>query len=272
MATITPKRSLGQNFLKDQNIARKIVASLGAARNDLIIEIGPGTGNLTRHLLELGIPVIAIEIDQRAVSILKDELSTENLTIIHSDILDFDLAQFARQNNGRIKIVGNLPYYISSQILFYVFKNVEYIDKALFMFQKEVAKRLIAKPRTKDYGILTLATELSGSAKILFDVSPKCFFPEPKVWSSIVEINFNEPIVSRQEYQKIMEIVRIGFNQRRKTLKNSLKNYVENKTKLTINQYIEGLDDETAEMFSKRAEELSSADFILLCELLNKDR
>jgi 16S rRNA (adenine1518-N6/adenine1519-N6)-dimethyltransferase len=180
MAIITPKKSLGQNFLHDQNIARKIAAALDINENDVVIEIGPGTGNLTRFLLEYDAPVYAVEIDKRAIAVLEDEFSDENLNIIHKDILDFDLKDFAESEKRNIKIVGNLPYYISSQILFYIFENAELVEKAIFMLQKEVARRICSKPRTKDYGILTVATELSSSPGILFDVSPKCFLSRAK--------------------------------------------------------------------------------------------
>ncbi len=269
MASITPKKSLGQNFLTDQNIARKIVDSLDIQHDDVIIEIGAGTGGLTKFLLGKGVPVYAIEIDSRAVAVLKSEFTDTRLNVIQSDILVFDLPKFAAEHLGNIKIVGNLPYYISSQILFYVFDNVEFISKAVLMLQKEVAQRLCSRTRTKDYGILTVATELSGSARLLFNVSPKCFYPEPKVFSTLLELNFSNTTVSREKYKKIMILVRTAFNQRRKTLKNSLKDYIEKNTKLTINQYIETLDSGTAKIFTKRAEELTSSDFFEFYELIN---
>jgi 16S rRNA (adenine1518-N6/adenine1519-N6)-dimethyltransferase len=262
MANIAPKKSLGQNFLHDQNIARKIAASLDIQENDIVIEIGPGTGNLTKFLIDYGVPVYAIEIDKRAIAVLEEEFPNENLNIIHKDILDFDLKVFAENENGNINIVGNLPYYISSQILFYIFDNAEFVKKAILMLQKEVARRLCSKPRSKDYGILTVATELSSTPRILFDVSPKCFFPEPKVWSSIIELDLSEQIVTRIKYKKTMELVRTAFNQRRKTMKNSLKNYVEMKTNLTFNQYIAEADESMAKIFTQRPEELSAKEFI----------
>jgi len=262
MANIAPKKSLGQNFLHDKNIARKIASSLDIQENDLIIEIGPGTGNLTRFLIEHDVPVYAIEIDKRAIAVLQDEFTASNLNIIHKDILDFNLEGFAENEKRNIKIVGNLPYYISSQILFYIFDNAEFIKIAIFMLQKEVARRLCSKPRTKDYGILTVATKLSSSPKILFDVSPKCFYPEPKVWSSIIELDLSGPIVPRNKYKKTMELVRTAFNQRRKTMKNSLKNYVEVKTNLTFNQYIANADESLSKIFTQRPEELSPKEFL----------
>jgi 16S rRNA (adenine1518-N6/adenine1519-N6)-dimethyltransferase len=262
MAIIAPKKSLGQNFLHDQNIARKIAAALDINENDVVIEIGPGTGNLTRFLLEYDAPVYAVEIDKRAIAVLEDEFSDENLNIIHKDILDFDLKDFAESEKRNIKIVGNLPYYISSQILFYIFENAELVEKAIFMLQKEVARRICSKPRTKDYGILTVATELSSSPGILFDVSPKCFYPEPKVWSSIIEFDLSEQIVSRDKYKKTMELVRTAFNQRRKTMKNSLKKYIEKNTHLTLNQYVADADEGLAKIFTQRPEELSAKEFV----------
>jgi 16S rRNA (adenine1518-N6/adenine1519-N6)-dimethyltransferase len=261
MANIAPKKSLGQNFLHDQNIARKIAAALDIQDNDVVIEIGPGTGNLTKFLLEHGVPIYAVEIDKRAIAVLEDEFSDENLNIIHKDILDFDLKGFAKIENRNIKIIGNLPYYISSQIIFYIFDNAELVEKAIFMLQKEVARRICSNPRSKDYGILTVAAELSSSPRILFDVSPKCFYPEPKVWSSIIQFDFSEQIVSRDKYKKTMELVRTAFNQRRKTMKNSLKKYVEMKTNLTFDQYIENADESLKKIFTQRPEELSANEF-----------
>jgi len=270
MANIIPKKSLGQNFLHDQNIAKKIASSLDIQENDIILEIGSGTGNLTKFLIEYNVPVYAIEIDQRAIAILENTFSATNLHIIHSDILNFDLNSIFVENRD-IKIVGNLPYYISSQILFYIFEHVEFIQKAIIMLQKEVARRICSSPRTKDYGILTVATELSAYPKILFDVSPKCFYPEPKVWSSILEFDFTQQIVSREKYKNTMELVRAAFNQRRKTMKNSLKNYIEKKLKLTINQYIDSIDDNAKIVFTKRAEELSSKEFVDFHTSLEQD-
>lgn len=264
MVSIIPKKSLGQNFLQDQNISRKIVSALEIESGDKIIEIGPGTGALTKILLDNGASIHAIEIDERAIKVLTNEFPDKNLNIIHADILDFNLKSFANtiEANEKIKIIGNLPYYIASQILFYTFENAELIDIAILMLQKEVAQRLVSPIRKKDYGILTVATELSAKAKILFHVSPKCFYPEPKVWSSVVLFDYSESKVSRQEYSNIMKLVRAAFNQRRKTLKNSLRAFIENRTKLSINQYIEKLDENSKGIFKKRAEELTTDDFI----------
>ena len=271
MAGISPKKSLGQNFLKDQNIARNIVELLDLSPDDTVIEIGPGTGALTKHLVKKNANIIAIEIDRRAVDILKNQYDEKDIQIISQDFLKTDLKKLTAYNNS-IKIVGNLPYYASSQILFHLFKNAELLDSAVLMLQKEVASRICSPTRTKDYGILTIATELSSFAQILFHVSPTCFYPEPKVWSSVVFFDFTEQIVSREKFTKVMILVRSAFNQRRKKLKNSLKNHIEKNTKLTINQYIEALQEDQKEIFSKRAEELTARDFVDLYEQIKTHR
>lgn len=265
MAGITPKKSLGQNFLKDQNIARNIVELLNLSPDDTVIEIGPGTGALTKRLINKGADLIAIEIDRRAVDLLKKEYNEKDIKIISDDFLKTDITKLVNDKET-IKIIGNLPYYVSSQILFHLFNNAELLDSAVIMLQKEVAMRICSPTRTKDYGILTVATELSSLAQIMFHVSPTCFYPEPKVWSSVVFFDFAKQRVSREKFRKIMVFVRAAFNQRRKKLKNSLKNYIEKNTKLTINQYIEGLKEDQKEIFAKRAEELTADDFVDLYE------
>ena len=284
---IKPKKSLGQNFLHDKNISKKIVSALQIKSGDFVVEIGAGTGFLTEDLLSEDVHLLAYEIDQRAVSVLKEKFSgKQNIEIIYQDFLKVDLPEIVKKNGvDSIKVVGNLPYYILSQILFKILENHKCISKAVIMLQKEVAQRLNAAQKTKDYGILTEAVNLIGNAKILFDVSPHCFFPQPEVTSSVVEITFRNDTLSREKYIKIMELVRASFSQRRKKLKNSLSSYINKYKETNANNEIaeetmiskentstiskveslalsQGLD-----FFSKRAEELSPEDFLLLYDL-----
>ena len=266
--SIQPKKSLGQNFLKDKNIASKIVNSLNCENNDNVVEIGPGTGALTDLLLKLPIKLTGVEIDKKAIEILNKKYSQKytNFNLIHSDILKFSLNDIKTDSekieNQGFKVIGNIPYYLSSEIFFWLFEQKHLIKKSILMVQKEVAKRLSAAPRTKDYGILTVATNLIGSSKILFDVSPTCFFPQPKVTSSIIEINFTNNNIETSEFKSIMKLVRAAFNQRRKTLRNSLTNYINDNIKLNLNDVVAAAEKSGIDYFHKRAEELSSEDFV----------
>lgn len=264
MTNIIPKKSLGQNFLHDKNIAKKIVNALALQDNDLIVEIGAGTGFLTKELLQNNIFLLAYEIDKRAIETLNSLFSTSsNIEIIHQDFLETNFEDILKHNNAdSIKIVGNLPYNISSQILFKLFDNRNFISKAIIMLQKEVAQRLNANIKTKEYGILSVATNLIGKARILFDVSPHCFYPQPAVMSSIVEIVFHKNQTTIIDYKAVMEFVRAAFSQRRKKLKNSLSSYLNKKCSININILEDIAMKNDINYFSKRAEELTVDDFI----------
>ncbi len=264
---IKPKKSFSQNFLIDNNIAKKIVASLNLESGDIVIEIGCGTGALTKYLLEKKIILIGIELDKNAFGVLSYKFPAEtfqNFHLLNKDILSINLKDYISQNkiNSKVKIIGNIPYSISSRIFFWLFEQAEHIDNAVIMVQKELAERLTAKPKTKDYGILTIALQLTGSAKKLFDVPPECFYPKPSVTSSIIDIKFRENPVKDDNFKKIMKFVRAAFSQRRKTLKNSLNNYFCDKSKINYQQIIDDASLNRLNYFSQRAEELSKDDFI----------
>ncbi len=264
---ITPKKSLGQNFLTDKNISSKIVDSLGICDGDLVLEIGPGMGALTGLLFEKNCKLIAVDADLRAIELLRKTYLRPNFELIHSDIREINLPELMKINNSnKIKIIGNIPYNISSDISFWLMENSELIESAIIMFQKEVAQRFAAKLRTKDYGILTVALNLVGSGKILFDVSPNCFYPKPEVTSSIFKFAFNDG--KNENFTEIKEIVRAAFNQRRKTLRNALKNLLEIKTGKKIDEVAIELKNRGMDVLSKRAEELTADDFTKLNELL----
>ncbi len=213
------KKSLGQHFLSDNNIIAKILGSIQAEASDRIIEIGPGTGALTKWLVQNYEDVHVIELDERAVAVLDQEFP--GLTIHNKDVLKVDwkeLISEARRNY----VIGNLPYYITSPILFSLFESRSLFTEAIVMMQKEVAQRLVASPSTKDYGILSVQTQLMSTAELLFDVSPNSFSPPPKVMSSVVRLTFNKPALPCSDVM-LKRVVRTAFNQRRKKLSNSLK-------------------------------------------------
>lgn len=275
MNSVVPKKSLGQNFLVDDNIIRKIISEFDINSDDVILEIGPGTGALTKELLARCRDVTAIELDSRAVNLLEEKFPIKqypNFKLIHSDIRTVELnMHFADtiSSGKRIKVIGNIPYNISSDIIFLLIEKRVCIEKAQLMVQKEVAKRLAASPGCKDYGISTVAVNLCGKTNILFDVSPNSFYPKPKVTSSVIELVFNKWI-TQSEYLGVMELVKAAFNQRRKQLGNSLKNYINIKTGEKAEDFIFYHNRKKSKFFAKRPENLTYIDFIeLYHELIN---
>ncbi|MEX0894258.1 MAG: 16S rRNA (adenine(1518)-N(6)/adenine(1519)-N(6))-dimethyltransferase RsmA [Balneolaceae bacterium] len=220
MEPLKPKKSLGQHFLRDGNIIRKITDAIPLENpSDLVLEIGPGTGTMTEVLLDRFKNVKAVEIDQRAVRFLNQKFP--KLTVVHGNVLKISWDELL-DHDGNIHIVGNLPYYITSQILFAILENRQHIQSAVLMMQKEVAARLVAVPRTKAYGILSVQVQLMSSPEILFDVSPHVFYPPPKVTSSVVGFHFDQPPLACSD-KNLKTVVRTAFQQRRKKLSNSLK-------------------------------------------------
>jgi len=213
------KKSLGQHILKDRNIIRKIADCIPAKYNDLIVEIGPGTGALTEELCDKFENITVIEIDRRAVAVLKEKFP--DITIIEKDVLEVNWEPIFCINHN-IHVVGNLPYYITSQILFSLMDIRNFMKSATVMMQKEVAKRIIASPGNKEYGILSVQLQLFSEPDILFDVSPGAFQPRPKVESSVVQFTFGKEQLGCKE-KNLKKVVRTAFNQRRKKLSNALK-------------------------------------------------
>ncbi len=248
-----PKKFLGQNFLTDENIARKIVKSLGGNQNDTVIEIGPGQGVLTKYLLEQSRNFYAVEIDRHICEKLSSEYGSR-LNLIHRDFLKFDFGKDIHKPSGKIKIIGNIPYNITSGVLFKIFDAAELIHSAVLMMQKEVAKRIVSKPGTKEYGILAVQTQLHSKPEILFDVPPTAFFPKPKVFSSVVRLVMkDEARVTDKEL--FTTIVRESFGKRRKTMRNSLKSFFE---AAAINENEIDFD------FSRRPESVRVEEFVQL--------
>lgn len=222
-ANIKPIKSLGQNFLSDPNIIKKIVDSIEINDKSNLIEIGPGTGALTKQIVGQN-SYLGVELDKRSFLFLSDNLSSEKMKFINQDFLKFDLGSYLSENKiDQFIVFGNLPYYITSSIIFKLYELEQKPIKAIFMVQKEVAQRIVAKAGTKENGILSVLTAFTGSAKKLFDVSPNCFYPKPKVWSSIIEITFEKK--SDISFKEFATLIKTAFNQRRKMLSNSLKSY-----------------------------------------------
>ncbi len=216
---IVPKKSLGQHFLRDENVARKIIDSLNLKSSDVVVEIGPGTGALTKYLCEKTRHVIGIEVDRRAAQLL-EEMFPRSVQILQADVREVQLASVAHSN--RLRVVGNIPYFITSDILFWLFDQRETVQDATVTMQLEVARRLVAKPRTKEYGILSVFTQFHTKLEILFRVSRNCFYPKPNVDSAVVQLDFNVELPPCDQ-RLFAAVVRTTFGKRRKTLRNGLK-------------------------------------------------
>ncbi|HEX3077086.1 MAG TPA: 16S rRNA (adenine(1518)-N(6)/adenine(1519)-N(6))-dimethyltransferase RsmA [Lachnospiraceae bacterium] len=222
------QKKFGQNFLIDTHVLEKIVSAAGLTKDDLVLEIGPGIGTMTQYLAEHAREVIAVEIDQALIPILKDTLSEyDNVTVINQDILKVDINALAlERNQGRpIKVVANLPYYITTPIIMGLFESHVPIENITVMVQKEVADRMQVGPGTKDYGALSLAVQYYAKPYIVANVPPNCFMPRPTVGSAVIRLTTHTQTPIDVEDEKLMfRLIRASFNQRRKTLVNGLNN------------------------------------------------
>ena len=218
-----PKQSLGQNFLIDDNIARNIVRDLRLHRDDVVLEIGPGYGALTKYLTDRVRRFIAVEIDRRVAEELRRRYDPQQVTILHEDFLETDLGKWSSKYRAEIRIVGNIPYHLTSPILFKIFDAHSCIRDITLTMQREVAQRLVARPATKEYGILSVFSQFYGVPKILFSVSPNCFYPKPKVTSAVIRIDLEKARRYRVDESLFRVVVRTAFGKRRKTLRNNLK-------------------------------------------------
>ncbi|MEM6782191.1 MAG: 16S rRNA (adenine(1518)-N(6)/adenine(1519)-N(6))-dimethyltransferase RsmA [Bacteroidota bacterium] len=221
---LQPKKSLGQHFLHDRHAIARIVAALEAEPDDPVVEIGPGTGALTKPLAKRFARLIALEVDQRAIEVLQAEVP--DLDVRHADVLDADWGALAAELNADehdLTVVGNLPYYITSPILFALLGARRHLRRAVVMMQKEVAERLVAEPRTKAYGILSVQLQLWARPSYLFTVEPGAFSPPPKVDSAIVALDFAGVDELDVDENRLRTVVRTAFGQRRKMLRSSLK-------------------------------------------------
>ena len=222
------QKKFGQNFLIDTHVLDKIIAAAEIKKDDFVLEIGPGIGTMTQYLCENAREVIAVEIDKALIPVLQDTLSEyDNVEVINEDILKVDINEIAQEKNGGkpIKVVANLPYYITTPIIMGLFESHVPIDSITVMVQKEVADRMQVGPGTKDYGALSLAVQYYAKPQIVANVPPNCFMPRPNVGSAVIRLTRHETPPVRVEDEKLMfRIIRASFNQRRKTLANGLNN------------------------------------------------
>ncbi len=222
------QKKFGQNFLIDTHILDKIITASGVTKEDCVLEIGPGIGTMTQYLAENAKEVIAVEIDKALIPILEDTLSAyDNVTIINDDILKVDVNKLVEEKNGgkAIKVVANLPYYITTPIIMGLFEGNIPLHSITIMVQKEVADRMQVGPGTKDYGALSLAVQYYAKPEVMIQVPPTCFMPKPKVGSTVIKLTrYDKPPVEVVNDKFMFSLIRASFNQRRKTLMNGLTN------------------------------------------------
>jgi len=222
------QKKFGQNFLIDTTVLDRIISSAEITSEDCVLEIGPGIGTMTQYLAERAREVVAVEIDKALIPILEDTLSAyDNVTVINDDILKVDINKIAQERNGGkpIKVVANLPYYITTPIIMGLFESNVPLKSITIMVQKEVADRMQVGPGTKDYGALSLAVQYYAKPEIVANVPPNCFIPRPNVGSAVIRLTrYDNPPVQVEDEQKMFALIRASFNQRRKTLVNGLCN------------------------------------------------
>lgn len=225
----TFQKKFGQNFLIDPHVLDKIIRAAEITEDDFVLEIGPGMGTMTQYLAYAAREVCAVEIDKSLIPILEDTLSDyDNVTVINEDILKVDIAKLAEEKNGGrpIKVVANLPYYITTPIIMGLFESHVPVESITVMVQKEVADRMQEGPGSKEYGALSLAVQYYAKPEIVVNVPPSCFMPQPKVGSAVIRLTrHSEPTVTVKSEKLLFQVIRASFNQRRKTLANGLANY-----------------------------------------------
>lgn len=263
------QKKFGQNFLIDTHVLDKIISAAEITKDDLVVEIGPGIGTMTQYLACAAREVVAIEIDKMLIPILQDTLSAyDNVTIINEDVLKVDLNKLAEEKNaGRpVKVVANLPYYITTPIIMGLFENHVPLHSITIMVQKEVADRMRMGPGTKDYGALSLAVQYYAQTYLVANVPPNCFMPRPNVGSAVIRLTVHEkpPVIVKDE-SLMFRLIRASFNQRRKTLANGLNNSPElHYSKEQIAEAIEKLGASP----SIRGEALTLEQFASLADIL----
>ena len=222
------QKKFGQNFLIDGHVLDKIIAGAGVTKDDMVLEIGPGIGTMTQYLAEAAGKVVAVEIDRNLLSILQETLADyDNVKVIHADVLSLDLEKLVQEENGGrpIKVVANLPYYITTPIIMALFEQHVPLANVTVMVQKEVAARMKSGPGSKDYGALSLAVQCYAEPYIVANVPCNCFMPRPNVDSAVIRLTrYEEPPVQVNDEKMLFKIIRASFNQRRKTLQNGLNN------------------------------------------------
>lgn len=268
---MSAKKKFGQNFLIDSGVLDGIVEASGVTKEDCVLEIGPGIGSLTQYLAEAAKRVVSVEIDKTLIPVLNDTLSEyDNVTIINEDILKVDIESIVKEyNEGRaIKVVANLPYYITTPIIMKLFESGAPIDSITVMVQKEVADRMVMGPGNKDYGSLSLAVGYYAKATAVMNVPPGSFIPQPNVGSAVVHLKrYEKPEVEVGNEKYMFEIIRTAFNQRRKTLSNSLSNNPS--LKVTRQQVQDALTEINIDE-KARGEILSLTQFARLSDILQR--
>lgn len=263
------QKKFGQNFLIDTHVLDKIISAAEITKDDLVVEIGPGIGTMTQYLACAAREVVAIEIDKMLIPILQDTLSAyDNVTIINEDVLKVDLNKLAEEKNGGrpVKVVANLPYYITTPIIMGLFENHVPLHSITIMVQKEVADRMRMGPGTKDYGALSLAVQYYAEPYLVANVPQNCFMPRPKIGSAVIKLTVHEkPPVTVRDEKLMFKLIRASFNQRRKTLANGLNNSPElHYSKDQIAEAIEKLGTSP----SIRGEALTLEEFARLSDIL----
>ncbi len=222
------QKKFGQNFLIDPSVLERIIAAAGITKEDCVLEIGPGIGTMTQYLAEKAGKVVAVEIDKALIPILEETLfAYDNVSVINADILKLDIRALAEEKNAGqpIKVVANLPYYITTPIIMGLFESGVPLESITIMVQKEVAERMQVGPGTKDYGALSLAVQYYAKPEIVANVPPNCFIPRPNVGSAVIRLTrYQKPPVKVENESRMFALIRASFNQRRKTLANGLSN------------------------------------------------
>lgn len=267
------QKKFGQNFLIDTRVLDKIIRAADIGKDDMVLEIGPGIGTMTQYLSEAAGKVVAVEIDRNLIPILEDTLDGyDNVRIINEDVLKLDLKRLVMEENGGrpIKVVANLPYYITTPIIMRFFEEHVPVVSITVMVQKEVADRMQTGPGSKDYGALSLAVQYYADAYIVANVPPNCFMPRPKVGSAVIRLTrYEEPPVEVADERLMFDIVRASFNQRRKTLANGLNN--SDKLDFSREEIMEAIE-RLGKGAGVRGEALALKDFADLSNFLSESR
>ena len=266
------RKKFGQNFLIDEHVINKIISAAEITKDDMVLEIGPGIGTMTQYLAESAGCVVAVEIDKNLIPILNETLSEyDNVTIINDDILKVDINRLVEEKNGGrpVKVVANLPYYITTPIIMGLFESHVPLVSLTVMVQKEVAERMQAGPGTKDYGALSLAVQYYAKPYIAANVPPNCFIPRPNVGSAVIRLTgYDEKPVKVSDEKLMFKLIRAAFNQRRKTLQNAVANSADlNFTKAQVEKSLEKMNLSA----DVRGERLTLAEFAMLSDIISQE-
>ncbi len=267
------QKKFGQNFLIDEHVINKIIKAAEITKDDMVLEIGPGIGTMTQYLAESADRIVAVEIDKNLIPILEETLAEyDNVRLINDDVLKVDINKLVEEENGGrpVKVVANLPYYITTPIIMGLFESHVPLHSLTVMVQKEVAERMQAKPGTKDYGALSLAVQYYAKPYIAANVPPNCFIPRPNVGSAVIKLTgYEEKPVKVNDEKLMFNLIRAAFNQRRKTLQNAIANSSDlGFTKAEVEKSLEKMNLPA----DIRGERLSLAEFAMLSDIISQDK